>query len=131
MRATLCHVVTSFLFRGPKLLILKRSRKVGTYRGRWSGVSGYIEVDERPLQTAKKEILEELCLGPKDVRLVRAGKPFRVESTPFVVHPFRFAVGHKRIRLDWEHSDFKWISPINLKDFRTVPGLLEAFARVA
>jgi len=40
-------VVTCFLLRraaaGDEVLLLRRSQKVGTYRGRWAGVSGYLE----------------------------------------------------------------------------------------
>lgn len=39
-------VVTCFLLRrardGDRILILRRSQRVGTYRGRWAGVSAYI-----------------------------------------------------------------------------------------
>ena len=31
-----------------KLLILKRSKKVSTYKGQWGGVAGYIEEGESP-----------------------------------------------------------------------------------
>jgi len=37
------HVVTSFLEYDNKILILRRSQAVGTYQGKWAGVSGYIE----------------------------------------------------------------------------------------
>lgn len=42
----LVKVVTVFLRRGGRILILKRSRKVGSYQGRWAGISGFIEENE-------------------------------------------------------------------------------------
>lgn len=41
------------------ILILKRSNKVRTYKGLWSGISGYIEENEKPIDTPFKEIREE------------------------------------------------------------------------
>jgi ADP-ribose pyrophosphatase YjhB (NUDIX family) len=39
-------VVTVFLTHRSKILVLKRSREVGTYKGHWAGVSGYLESEE-------------------------------------------------------------------------------------
>ena len=58
MRST--RIVTSFIKNSNKLLILKRSDKVRSMRGLWSGVSGIIENNEEPLNRAKIEILEEI-----------------------------------------------------------------------
>jgi len=37
------NVVTCFLKSGSEILILRRSEQVGTYQGKWAGVSGYID----------------------------------------------------------------------------------------
>jgi hypothetical protein len=59
---TVVPVVTSFL-QNPKgeILLLRRSDKVGTFRGRWAGVSGFLE-EPTPEGQARKEILEETGL---------------------------------------------------------------------
>ena len=36
-------VVTCFLLRRGRILVLRRSQRVGTHRGKWAGVSGTIE----------------------------------------------------------------------------------------
>ena len=51
------EVVTAFLRRDDKLLLLRRSAAVGSYRGRWSAVSGYLE-DPTPQAQARRETLE-------------------------------------------------------------------------
>ena len=58
MRST--RIVTSFIKNNNKILILKRSEKVRTMKGLWSGVSGIIENNEKPRDRAVIEIFEEV-----------------------------------------------------------------------
>lgn len=128
------QVVTSFLRSGEGILLLRRSSKVGSYQGRWAGVSGYLESDEIPLQRAKIEILEEVGLSSEDIRLVRSGELLRAfdeqEDTTWTIFPFLFDVQQMSIRLDWEHTEHKWINADDLRSYETVPKLIEAFERV-
>ena len=77
-------VVTVFLTHSDKVLVFKRSSKVGTYRGHWAGVSGYLE-SEDPLQQAYTEIAEEVGLSKQDVTLLKSGKPLRLLTTLKIV----------------------------------------------
>ena len=127
-------VVTVFLTWGAKVLVLKRSRKVGTYKGHWAGVSGYLESAD-PLKQAYVEMAEELGLGKEDVSMVRMGKPLEVfdpaRERAWRVHPFLFIV-HKpdKIRLDWENVEMRWILPEEIVQLQTVPALKQALDRV-
>jgi nicotinamide-nucleotide amidase len=127
------HVVTSFLEHGGKILILRRSSRVGTYRRSWAGVSGYIETNE--IDQAFTEISEETELYKKDLKLIKQGKPLEVIdknlNRKWIVHPFLFHVkAPEKIKTDWEHTEIKWIKPGELKKYQTVPGLAKALARV-
>lgn len=126
------RVVTSFLEHGGKVLLLRRSQRVGTYRGRWAGVSGYLE-EEDPLRQALREIEEETGLKPHQVRLVARGEPLEVidGQIRWIVHPFRFEVLEpEAIRLDWEHHEMRWVDPGELSAYPTVPQLRETLERV-
>ena len=128
------EVVTVFLTHGSKILVLKRSGKVGTYRGHWAGVSGYLE-SEDPLGQAHTEMAEEVGLGSEDVTLLKAGKPLeildRTGGRAWRVHPFLFAVHEPdKIRLDWENREMLWILPAEIDGLRTVPALKEALEQV-
>ena len=131
-------VVTCFLLRRrggeDELLLLRRSQEVGTYRGRWAGVSGYIE-ERDPLSQAYTEIEEETGLTREDVRLLHSGEPLEVVDAEaertWIVHPFLFEVGEPaKIRADWEHVETRWIRPDEVFQYETVPQLAETLMRV-
>ncbi len=126
------QVVTAFLRHRDKILLLRRSGRVGSYRGRWAGVSGYLEA-ATALEQARREIREETGLGDDALRLVREAPPLEVPApemdTCWVVHPFLFDVDDPgAVRLDWEHLEMKWIDPETLGHYETVPALAEALA---
>lgn len=130
------HVVTCFLEHDGRVLVLRRSERVGTYRGRWAGVSGSIEPGATPLAQAYRELSEEAGLRAGDVELAAAGEPLVVVDEAlqrrWIVHPFRFRLLRpERLRLDWEHTELRWIEPGELSGLDTVPMLAETWQRVA
>ena len=127
------RVVTCFLESGGEILILRRSERVGSYRGRWAGVSGYVETT--PDEQALVEISEETALCKEDLRLIKKGKPLPVEDkrlgVRWIVHPYLFHIKERdKIRIDWEHKETKWIKPEEISNYQTVPMLKETLARV-
>jgi len=122
------QVVTAFLQKKNKILVLRRSDKVRSYPGRWSGVSGYLEGDE-PLERAKKEIQQETGSVTK---LISRGKSMLVRDGDnlWEVFPFLFeAKGN--IRLNWENTEYRWVKPNELKSLKTVPKLWEVYKSVS
>ncbi|MGA2784091.1 MAG: NUDIX domain-containing protein [Candidatus Bathyarchaeia archaeon] len=127
-------IVTSFLTNDQRILLLRRSQKVGTHQGKWSAVSGHLEGEEDPLQRAVTEIQEEIGLTREQVKLVRAGQILRAfdqeTDTVWVIHPFLFESTSNTVQLDWENTEYKWINPKELNSYQTVPKLQEAYDRV-
>ena len=126
MRRT--NVVTSFLNYNNKILILKRSEKIRTMKGLWSGISGIIENNETPISRAKIEIFEEVGIGEEHITLIKSTKEFTIESPQYknqewIIFPFFFTTDTNSIKLNWENSDFRWIEVGQLKEFNTVPSL--------
>ena len=112
---------------------MRRSEQVGTYRGRWAGVSGYIEktADEQALI----EIEEETSLRREDLELIKQGKPLSIKDEKlgikWVVHPYLFHIKDRdKIKIDWEHKEMKWIKAKDIDNYETVPMLKETLARV-
>ena len=126
MRST--KIVTSFIKDNEKLLLLKRSEKVKSMKGLWAGISGIIEKNEEPLTRAKIEIFEEVGITEDQITLVRTAEEIRVNSPQYENHeweifPFLFEAKNPTIKLNWENSDFKWITVEELENFETVPSL--------
>jgi 8-oxo-dGTP diphosphatase len=126
------QVVTCILEHDGKILLLKRSNQVGTYRGLWGGVAGYVEELEDPYDTAIKEIREEAGIELDALELVLKGNPIEISDTyegrryNWIVYPFLFHVQAKElVRIDWEHEEYRWVQPSEVRKLETVPGLDE------
>ncbi|KAG9232618.1 hypothetical protein BJ875DRAFT_380267 [Amylocarpus encephaloides] len=129
-------VVSSFICTSPQSLngftfaLFKRSQEVSTYPGKWAVCSGSIDVsDVSPESAAKREIFEETTLSDKDLSLLRRGKPFSLIDeelkTKWTIHPFAWQLKEnaKPIQFDWEHTEYKFIRPDELRDYDHVPQL--------
>jgi len=126
MRST--KIVTSFIQDNQKILILKRSNKVKTMKGLWAGISGIIEKNETPLTRAKIEIYEEVGISEDKIKFVKAAEKLRVNSPQYENHeweifPFLFEAKNPDIKLNWENSEYIWITIDELKNYKTVPNL--------
>lgn len=123
-------IVTAFVrdVRTDKVLLLKRSNRVRTMRGKWSGVSGIIEGNEKPLNRAKTEIFEEAGIAKSKIRLIRSADGIRIKSPQYrnhewVVSAFLFEADSPPVRLNWENSDYRWVKIAEMGRYETVPDL--------
>lgn len=127
------NVVTAFVGRADgRILLLRRSEKVGSFQGHWAAVSGYLE-DPTPREQALREVREETGLSADDLTVVREGAPVyaRGGSEIFVVHPFLVRSRRTEVRIDWEHTDYEWVDPAEIGRRPSVPKLDRAWASVA
>jgi len=123
-------VVTAILRNRGQILIVRRSEKVGTFQGRWSAISGHIEGREDPKHRALVEVREET--GLRGIVFRSAADPVlaRDGATMYLVHPFLFDAPSRRVHLDWENVEHRWIPPEELHRFATVPRLTDVVAAV-
>lgn len=64
----------------------------------------------------------------------------KILNTQWKVHPFLFALSAnsageedeilEKLKIDWEHTVYKWIKPEEIKNYQTVPNLEKAWRRV-
>ncbi len=126
MRST--RIVTSFIKDNDRFLLLKRSNKVKTMKGLWAGVSGIIEGDEEPLKRAKIEIFEELGITEDKIKFLKSSVEMKINSPQYENHeweifPFLFQVKNPNIKLNWENSEYRWITKNEIKNYETVPSI--------
>jgi 8-oxo-dGTP diphosphatase len=130
------HVVTSFLRRTdqaePRILVVRRSQREGSYQTKWGGISGFVEKGVTPDEQAFTEIREETGLQREQVHMRKRGAIIEYEDAAigrhWFVHPYLFDVlAPDAIRLDWEATEMRWITPSELSQLETVPKLQEAY----
>ncbi len=130
------HVVTNFLLRTdgnePRILIVRRSQRVGSYNARWAGISGFVEPGVTPDDQAYTEIREETGLQRDQVRMLKRGSVIEHADASlnrhWYIHPYLFEVlTPDAIKLDWEATEMRWIAPAELGNYETVPKLVEAY----
>ncbi|MCJ1335894.1 hypothetical protein MMC09_001168 [Bachmanniomyces sp. S44760] len=144
-------VVSSFLCTGDpaspsfRVSIFKRSEKVHHYKGLWAACSGSIDAsDSDPHAAALREISEETSLPATSLQLLKAGESFEISdediSTNWTIYPFVWKIvgephlqGLKNqasdeelqglVKLDWEHTEVRFIKPDEMKSYQTVTDL--------
>ena len=103
-----CHI--AYLKDGePKFLMLKRSPHI-LYGGIWQCVTGKIESNERPIETAIRELNEETGLSPINKWTVDQVNHFYEanQNRMNLIPVFGVEVHSLNINLSDEHCDYKW-----------------------
>ena len=130
------HVVTNFLRRTDttpnKILLVRRSQRVGSYQSHWAGVSGFVEQNVIPDEQAYTEIREETGLQRDQIRMLQRGAVVEYIDASinrhWYIHPFLFEVlTPDAIKTDWEATEMQWIEPSQLGQHETVPKLQEVY----
>jgi len=124
----LAPVVTCYVRYKNKILLLKRSNLVNTYKGLWNTVAGYLDDDLLPDQKALIELEEELGIKSDVIFELRQAKPYKLTDNKinrtWIIFPMLVDLKSKpTIILDFEHTEYKWILPSQIKDFDCVPGI--------
>jgi len=128
-------ITTVFVKYQDKILLLKRSDKVRVYQGKWNSVAGYLDELKTLREKALEEVQEELGIDKNNILSFYAGKPYKftdaeVDKT-WIVHPVLLELKNKPdIKLDWEHTEYKWIKPEELREFDIVSKLDESLKTV-
>ena len=107
---------------------------VRTMKHKWAGISGYIEGNENVLERAYKEVSEETGFSSKEMELVKTAEPLEVPdkelNTLWIVHAHLFKTSSVDVKLDLEHDQYRWIDPVEITSYDTVPMLKETLQSV-
>lgn len=121
-------VVTSILKNKNRFLILQRSDEVKSMKRKWACVSGYHEKNEDLLSRSLIEIYEETKISYDKLVLRRILDQIHVmieKNKDLIIQPFYFSSSTKKVILDWEHMNYKWITENEIDNFDFVPKLKE------
>lgn len=100
-----------------KFLILRRTKTAPSKPNNWDLPGGAIEIGEDAGEAIVREIKEETGLQVEDL------KPFDVyseydEDDEFWVSIAYFAkTKSKKVKLSFEHDEFKWVTPEEFKNY--------------
>lgn len=112
-------MVTALIESRGKYLILKRSEKNLTNKGKWQFPEGKVKFGEDVLKALKREVDEETNLVVTDARLIGIHSHILNEARG-AFRLFRSVFSCKvigKIKLSGEHDEYAWISK---KDFERV-----------
>lgn len=116
-----------------KVLIVKRSKAVETFKGYWCFPGGGADEGETSEECAIRETYEEtkLKLNPSTLIYFYTVTKDRDKDIYFYI-----ATSWKgKVEIDWESSDYQWIEASKLKDVKFLPtpiivfNLLEEWVR--
>jgi len=119
-------VLVCFVHYKDKFLLLKRSDKVLAYKNLWSTVAGFIDDKQSLEEKVVEEITEELGLKKDDIKTIKQGEVYTFKDKDigrdWVRHLFLVEIASPKIKLDEEHTDYRWIVPEEIDGYHTTPG---------
>ncbi|MCX6738311.1 MAG: NUDIX domain-containing protein [Candidatus Parcubacteria bacterium] len=119
-------VLIIFVRHQGEILLLKRSKKVNAYKGKWSVVAGYLDEIKPIREKVLEELKEETNIIEDNIIDIKFGQSYKIKDDSVHRLWLRFPVlvelkEKPKIKLDYEHTDFKWIKPEEISKFDTPP----------
>ena len=128
---TMIECSSSVLMIGDRFVMLHRPSTSRSYPGRWSLVSGKMESGESPVDTARREILEETGISVGDVYGSIDALVVREGDIIWKVHPFIFEVPEGiEPNINSENTEYRLCSIDDLDGMELVPLTKDAVIRL-
>jgi len=128
-------ILLCFIRYQDKFLLLKRSDKVLAYKNLWSTLAGFIDDKQKLEDKIVEEITEELGLKKEDIKEIKQGEIYTFKdkeiNRDWIRHLFVVEVSNPDIKLDWEHTEYKWIFSKEINDYEITPGLAVDLEKVS
>jgi 8-oxo-dGTP diphosphatase len=119
--------VNGMIHKDGKFLIVKRSENEIGYPGKWQIPGGKLESKETLQQSLEREILEEVNLKIKNIRYLTDFEFTRPDSYHVVGIVFLCDWASGEVKITDAHTDYKWITVEEAKDYDLIPRMLEQF----
>jgi len=127
-------VITCIVRFGDKILLLKRSNNVSTYKGKWQVVAGYLD-EVRPLkEKVLEELREETGVLESNIKKMKYGKMFDFHDKDigktWIVNPALVELKEKpQIKTDFEHTEYRWVTEEQLKNLEISPDMRKSIEK--
>ena len=127
-------VLNCFVKVWEEILLMKRSNKVSTHQGKWHILAGYVDEFVSIEDKVMEELREEASILPDKVKEFKIIDSFTVTNNETwkkrKVYSTTVELESKpKVKLNREHTDYKWIRPEQVIDFDTVPKLVDKMKR--
>jgi len=117
---------------GDKILLVRRSAEMNLYPNQWNGIAGFLDDAKSLEEKAQEELLEEAGIRSEEIVFIRACGVFDLDDPAvgktWIVHVVRAEVRTGKISLDWEASEYKWVLPVEIRQYDLVPGFEKVLA---
>lgn len=109
-----------------KLLLVKRSENDNWMANKYALVGGGIEENEIPEECITRETKEEVNLTLKKPKLVYS----TIEGSTFLYVFVSKVSNSDKIKLNDEHTGYVWVDSSEIKNYDTVPNLMEMIKKI-
>ena len=112
--------IVVILDEADRTLILKRPQWIHWGASQWAFPGGKLEGDETAEEAANRETYEETALVVKDLKQFDIG-----QDLPVMSYYTREYEG--KVKIDWEHDDWAWVSRDEIESYDLAPQVLEMY----
>lgn len=116
--------VAAIIIRDGKVLAMRRAAIKDAGAGLWETLSGRVPLGEEPLETVKREILEEsqltVTIEPRPFTAYQAKR----KDLPMLVIVYRAHYISGEVVLSDEHDAYAWLSPTEFAERSTLVKLV-------
>ena len=127
-------VINCVVKYGSRMLVVRRSPEINFYPGYWNGISGFLDDHQSLTEKVYSELKEELGLTKSQIAKIEIGDIFDQDEPKYnktwIVHPVLVEVKTDKVRLDWEASDYKWLTLSEVKKIKLLPSFAETLERL-
>jgi 8-oxo-dGTP diphosphatase len=117
--------VAAIIFREEKILAMRRAATKDAGAGLWETLSGRVPLGEEPLESVKREILEESNLTvevePQPLTIYQAKR----KDLPMMVIVYKAKYLSGEVILSEEHDAYAWLTPEKFAERSTLTKLVE------